>query len=279
MRVRYSFSSRRTRLIDPNNSHAVPFPKIVKEVIRISDIVLEVLDARFIEKTRNKELEELVKDSGKKLIYVINKADLADEKEIRAKIKELNLAPYVIISCKSPLGRKNLRDRIKIEVTRAKVTHAKAHVGIIGYPNTGKSTLINVLAGGGRSRAAAEAGFTKGMHKIRFSKDILILDTPGVISPEDAPATQKEDLAKTAEIGVKTFSSVKNPEVIVVALMKDHHAIIESFYKIHAEGDAEVLLEELGKKHHFLKKGGVIDTDRTARLILKDWQTGKIHKK
>lgn len=278
MRVRYSFSSRRTRLIDPNNSHAVPFPHIVKEVIRISDIILEVLDARFIDKTRNREMEELVRSMGKKLIYVVNKADLADEATIRDTIEKLDLFPYVIISCKSPMGRKNLRDRIKIEVTRMKVTHNKAHVGIIGYPNTGKSTLINVLAGGGRSRAAAEAGFTKGMHKIRFSKDILIIDTPGVIAPEDLPSTQKEDIAKTSEIGVKMYSSVKNPELIVVHLMKDNADVIETFYKIESNGDAEVLIDELGKKHHFLKKGGVIDRDRTARLILKDWQTGKIRK-
>ncbi len=278
MRVRYSFSSRRTRLIDPNNSHAIAFPKIVKEVIRISDVVLEVLDARFIEKTRNLELETLVNEMGKKLIYVINKADLADQEQIHSTIKQINLFPYVVISCKSPQGRKNLRERIKIEIKRLHVSHAKAHVGIIGYPNTGKSTLINVLAGGGRSRAAAEAGFTKGMHKIRFSKDILIIDTPGVIAPEDAPATQKEDLQKTAEVGVKMFSSVKNPEIIVVHLMKDHAKIIESFYKIESMGDAEVLLDELGKRNHFLKKKGVIDHDRAARLVLKDWQTGKIRK-
>ena len=276
MRVRYSFSSRRTGLIDPNNSHARPFPDIVKEVIRISDIVLEVLDARFIEKTRNIELENLVRNMGKKLIYVINKSDLADIKEIRNQIKQQNLSLYVIISCKTPLGRKNLRERIKIEVSRMKLKNIRAHVGIIGYPNTGKSTLINVLAGGGRSKAAAESGFTKGMHKIRFSKDIIIIDTPGVIALEDAPSTQKENISKTAEVGVKTFSKVKNPEIIVAHLMKEYPKTIERFYNIESNKDPDILIEELGKKFHFLKKGGLIDHDRTARLILRDWQTGKI---
>ncbi|MBI2449083.1 50S ribosome-binding GTPase [Candidatus Pacearchaeota archaeon] len=276
MRIRYSFSSRRTGLIDPSSSHARPFPSIVKYVIRISDIVLEVIDARFIEKTRNIELEELIKKMGKKLIYVLNKSDLADTNQVREQIKEQHLSPYVIISCKTALGKKNLRERIKIEVSRLKIKHAKAHIGIIGYPNTGKSTLINVLAGGGRSRAAAESGFTKGMQKIRFSKDIIVIDTPGVISFEDAPATQKENISKTAEIGVKTFSSVKNPELIVAHLMKEYHSILETFYGIESKGDAEILIEELGKKLHFLKKGGHVDHDRTARLILRDWQTGKI---
>lgn len=277
MRIRYSFSSRRTGTIDPSSSHAKPFPSIVKEVIRISDIILEVLDARFIEKTRNIELEELVRKMGKKLIYVLNKSDLADLNQVHEQIKEKNLSPYVIISCKTSLGKKNLRERIKIEASRLKLTHAKTHVGVIGYPNTGKSTLINVLAGGGRSRAAAESGFTKGMQKIRFTKDIIIIDTPGVISFEDNPSTQKEKILKTAEIGVKTFASVKNPEDIVAHLMKEYPNVIETFYNINANKDSDILIEELGKKLHFLKKGGQIDHDRTARFILRDWQTGKIH--
>jgi ribosome biogenesis GTPase A len=58
--------------------------------------------------------------------------------------------------------------------------------------------------------------------------------------------------------------------------MRDYSNILERFYKIDAKGDAEVLLEELGKRKGFLKKGGEVNEDTTARLILKDWQTGKI---
>ena len=76
MRVKYTFSSRRTRRIDPHNKHKQEFTALAKEVILVSDIVLEVLDARFIEKTRNKEIENLVLSKGKKIIYVINKSDL-----------------------------------------------------------------------------------------------------------------------------------------------------------------------------------------------------------
>jgi len=276
MRVRYSFSSRRTRTIDPTNRHKIGFPKVVLDVIRISDVVLEILDARFIEKTRNIPSENLVKELGKKLIYVINKADLAVISEIKEEVARLGLEPYVIISSKSSQGRKNLRDKIKIEVKRLKVTHAKAHVGIIGYPNTGKSTLINVLAGGGRSKVSSESGFTKGMHKIRFSKDILILDTPGIIADKDAPATQKENISKTAEIGVKNYTNVKDPYVIVVHLMRKHAKAIESFYDINSEGDSEVLVEKLGRKRNVIKKGNIVDVERVSRIILKDWQAGII---
>ena len=275
MRVRYSFSSRRTGLIDPTNKHKQAFPKLVLEVVRISDLILEVLDARFIEETRNIQLEGIIKEQGKQLIYVINKVDLADIKKVKEKIEELNLKPHIIISCKSSLGRKRLRDRIKIEIRRMKITHAKAHVGVIGYPNTGKSTLINVLAGGGRSKASAESGFTKGIHKIRFSKDILILDTPGVISYSDSPATQKEN-PELGKIGVKTYSSLKNPYQLVVQIMQKNSLSLQKFYGIQANGDPELFMEQLGRKRNILKKGNIVDIDRVSRIILKDWQEGKI---
>ncbi|MBX4212175.1 50S ribosome-binding GTPase [Candidatus Pacearchaeota archaeon] len=283
MRVRFLFSSRRTRKIEGKNNHRRPYPTIAKEVITISDIILEVVDSRFIEKTRNIGMENLVRAEGKILIYVLNKADLVDVKKLREEVERLKLSPYIIFSCKSMIGRKNLRDRIKIEVKRLHLDkkegtegYKRAQIGIIGYPNTGKSSLINVLSGRKASATASEAGFTKGMHKIRFARDILILDTPGVI-PEDQNATDKrEDLKHQAEISVRTYDRVKDPEFVVSRLMQDHPGRFEKFYSIKANGDTEILLEELGKKHNFRKKGNVVDIDRAARLVLKDWQQSKI---
>ncbi|MBS3083408.1 hypothetical protein J4423_01240 [Candidatus Pacearchaeota archaeon] len=79
-------------------------------------------------------------------------------------------------------------------------------------------------------------------------------------------------------IGVRTYDSTKNPEFVVAEIMQDNPGLFEYHYKINAEGDSEVLLEELGRKRNFLIKGGAIDTDRTARIILKEWQSGKIRK-
>src|SRR3989338_7995513 len=75
MRVRFSFSSRRTRKIDSHNKHRQDYPSLAKEVIISSDIVLEILDARFIKETRNYAMEAFASEHGKVLIYVINKAD------------------------------------------------------------------------------------------------------------------------------------------------------------------------------------------------------------
>jgi ribosome biogenesis GTPase A len=275
MRVRYSYSSRRTRRIEGTNKHNKPVPHIVKEVIRISDIILEVLDARFIEKTRNRGMEKLVEEQGKILVFIVNKADLVNIKELLNSKEMKGVRPYVLFSCTMLIGRKRLRDKIKIEVKKLKMRR-QAHIGIIGYPNTGKSSLINILAGRRAAATAPQAGFTKGMHKIRFTKDILILDTPGVFPDEESVVLSSNDLKKHAEIGVQTFDKVKNPDFVVSELMKEHPGAFERCYGIDAQGDVEMLLEELGRRKGFLKKGNEVDIDRTARLVLKDWQEKKV---
>jgi hypothetical protein len=247
----------------------------VKEIIRISDIILEVLDARFIEETRNKELEDMILKSGKKLVFILNKVDLIDVAELKRNIDLEGLKPYVLVSCKTKNGIRELRTRIKIEAKKIKRERG-THVGIIGYPNTGKSSLINVIAGGGRAKTASESGFTKGMQKIRLAKGVLLLDSPGVMPEKEAPAHRTEHAKKLSFIGVKTFDRAKNPEFIVFELMKEHPGVFENYYGIDAKGDSEKLIEEFGRKNKFLAKGGSVNVDRAARAILKDWQLGKI---
>jgi hypothetical protein len=276
MRVRYSFSSRKTGRVDLTNVHKKPVPRLVKEVIGMSDIILEVLDARFIEETRNREMEEIVAKMGKKLIFVLNKADLADMDGLKDGALE-GIGLHVFFSCKTKLGRGSLRTLLKIEAKRLKKKEVK--IGVIGYPNTGKSSLINLLAGRSAAGVAAEAGFTKGMQKIRIARGIILLDTPGVMPEEEAPAHRTEHAKKLSIIGVKTWDKVKNPEFVVFQIAKENPGLLERFYRIDAKGDSEVLVEELGKRNRFLTKGGIVDIDRTARFILRDWQDGKIRVK
>jgi len=275
MRVRYSFSSRHTGTIANTNKHRIPIPKMVKEVIRTSDIILEVLDARFIDETRNTELEKMILGLGKSIVFVLNKSDLVDFNELKNSGRLEELMPYVLVSCKTKTGIRDLRTRIKIEAKKIK-DRKYVHVGIIGYPNTGKSSIINVVAGGGRAPTSAAAGFTKGIQKIRLSKGVLLLDTPGVMPEKEAPAHRAADAKKLSTIGVKTFDRAKNPDLVVSGLMKENPGVFEKFYGIEADGDVEKLIDELGKRNKLLSKGGKIDTDRTARMILKDWQFGKI---
>lgn len=280
MRVRYSFSSRRTGNIENISKQKEKFPKIVKEIIKISDIVLEVLDSRFLAETRNSDVEKEVLNNGKELIYVLNKSDLVNTKDKLKEIKRIGLEPFLFVSCKKRKGILRLRNKIKEEVKRlrkeGKVEHERAQVGIIGYPNTGKSSLINMLAGRSSAGVGSQAGFTKGMQRIRLSGDIHILDTPGVIPEEDYSHTKKELIQKQSRVGARTIDKIKEPDIVVLELMRTNSKDIEKYYGIDAGGNVEVLIDKVGRKKNFLKKGGNVDEDRTLKMIIKDWQQGKI---
>lgn len=276
MRPRYSFSSRHTRKTENIRKQKQKYPKVVEKLIDSSDMILEVLDARFLKETRNIELENKIKDSGKILIFVINKSDLTK----KIKKQELKDAkPYVLVSAKQRKGIKDLRKRIKIEskkITKTIDESGKISIGIIGYPNTGKSSLINTLIGKSKAGTGSEAGFTKGVQKLKLSDEILLIDSPGVIPASDYSAVEQEKIAKQTKVGGRSFSQVKNPELVVANIMKEHRGILEKHYKIRAKKDPELLIEKLGRQKGFLKKGDEVNEDKTARLILKDWQMGKI---
>ncbi len=242
------------------------------EVIEKSDILLEVLDARFFEETRNTLAEKKIAEEGKKLIYVLNKIDLVGLKELKKKVH--HLYPRVFFSCSQRKGGQKLRERILM--VAKELPYDKAFVGIIGYPNTGKSSLINVLKGKAVARTSSESGFTKGMQKVKLSGKITLIDTPGVI-PEDKYSSSPggKELTELSKIGVKMHDKVKNPEIIVEDLLKSHPGILEKHYNL-AEEPPLTFLERVAKKRNYLLKGGRWDLDRAAREVLRDWQRGKI---
>ena len=276
MRVRHSFSSRHTRKTKNIRKQRGKYPLLAKKIIENSDIILEILDARFVQETRNRDFEKEINKKGKKIIYVLNKSDLINKNKVRIS-EELN--PYVFVSATNRKGIKKLRDRIKREskeVNKEREINQKIIVGIIGYPNTGKSSLINSLIGKSSAGVGSDAGFTKSLQKIKLSQDIVLIDSPGIIPEKEYSPQDKEKIALNTKLGARSYSQVKEPELVVANIMKSYSNLLENFYKIDAKGDPEILLEKLGKRKGFLKKGGEANEDATARLIIRDWQQGKI---
>ena len=279
MRVRYSFSSRRTRQLKNIKRQRGKYPLLAEKIVQMSDIILEVLDSRFIKETRNFEIEKKIEKQNKKIIYVLNKSDLVDRKKINKKEAE-SIIPKVFVSCPSRKGIKELRDKIKelsgkVEKPVDNLLN-KITVGVVGYPNTGKSSIINLLTGKKVAGTGADAGFTKGIHKLRLTKEISLLDSPGIIPNKEYSGSESIAISKHTKLGARSHSQVKEPEIVVSDLMKEFPGVFEDFYNIQAKGNSEMLIEELGRKKNFLTKGNQVDEDKTARLIIKDWQEGRI---
>ncbi len=277
VKPRYSFSSRHTRNVSNIRKQKKKYPSIAETIIENSDIILEVLDARFTEETRNKEFEKQIFDKRRRIIYVINKSDLV----LKRNLDKIHLYPRVFVSCTKRKGIADLRNLIKREAREVeniinKDKSGKVTVGIIGYPNTGKSSLINILVGKSSAGVSAQSGFTKALQKLRLTEEIQLLDSPGVIPENEYSNIDKIKIAQHAKLGARDYSKVRDPEIAIAELMRDYSKALESHYKIKSEGDSEMFIENLGKKKGFFKKGGIVDEDKTARFVLKEWQTGEI---
>ncbi len=256
------------------HKHRESIPSIVNNLIEQVDIILEVLDARFIEKTRNLEIEKKVKGLGKTIIYIFNKLDLVDVDKIKRNIELQELKPSIFFSARERKGSSRLRTMIKIEAN--KLNEDSVNIGVIGYPNTGKSSIINLLSGKSVAKTSPEAGYTKGIQKIKISEGLYLIDTPGIIPPEEKIGYNKELYLKHAQIGAITWDKAKNPDMVVFRLTEEYPGVLEKHYKIGVEGDSELLIEELGRKLNYLKKGNLVDENRVSKKILRDWQEGKI---
>ncbi len=240
---------------------------IVKDIIRKSDIVLEVLDARFPELTRIRNMEEYALFLQKQLILVINKADIVSETTLRNIKEQYKNSDYIIISTKMSKGINGLLKKIK----NTKIKNAR--VAVIGYPNTGKSCLINKLSKGAKVRTSSESGFTKGLQLIAGKNKTRLFDTPGVV-----PFRDRDEVRLGLVSGISP-SKLKDPDIVAYKLveifMRTNPFALEIAYGIKTKNPEDFLIE-FGKKNNMLMKGGIIDERRAAIQLLTDWHKGKI---
>jgi ribosome biogenesis GTPase A len=238
-------------------------------IIQESNLLLEVLDARFPELTRNFGIEKKILNSGKKLVFVLNKSDLSTRETLFKEKKSLEkIAPCVFLSAKKRDGVRKLREAIG-----KAICGKKSVVGIIGYPNTGKSSIINVLRGKSVAKTAVKAGFTRGQQFVRISENIMLVDSPGII-----PFAQKNEF-ELMLVNAKNAERLKDAETTALQLIqwllqKNPNSLKENFGI--EETDSEKALEQIAMKKNKLLKGGLPDTQATAKTLIQDWQRGKI---
>ncbi len=250
------------------------YEEMVKLVIDQSDVILLVLDARMPEITRNKKIEEILQEKDRRFFYVLNKIDLAPKKVVVAARKRLiKIAPTMSVSSTTGQYIDALRRKIFSEFD--KMVGCNRKVGLLGYPNVGKSSIINRLAKRKAAKVSVEAGYTKGIHWIR-GKNMELVDGPGFIESKD-----KLNQLKSGLIGAKIPEKLVDPETVAFNIIKDllrkNPKGIEKMYKIKLTSkDASEVIDQIGKKRGYLKKGGEIEEKKTSIRIIHDWQSGKL---
>ncbi|NPA51714.1 MAG: GTPase RsgA [Aquificae bacterium] len=242
---------------------------IAKKILNESDIILHVIDARIPSDTRNKVIEQLAKGSNKKLIIVLNKADLVPEDFLKKTVDKIKKEyPVIVFSAHKNKGTKELIETIK-NLSKNKNL---IKVGVLGYPNVGKSSLINTLKKKKVASTSPKPGMTRGEKLIKLDKNIYLIDTPGIITLEF-----QDDLAlKGSYIPDKLEYPVETALKLIEKILKTDKEVLAKTYQIQPKDEPLETLEQIGEKLNYKIKGGEIDLDRTAKKVLWDWIKGHI---
>ncbi|KAG5344303.1 NOG2 protein, partial [Acromyrmex heyeri] len=245
------------------------------KVIDSSDVILQILDARDPMGTRSPPVEKYLKTEKpyKHLIFILNKVDLVPtwvtQRWVAILSKEYPTVAFHA-SLTHPFGKGSLINLLR-QFAKLHIDKKQISVGFIGYPNTGKSSIINTLRSKKVCKVAPIAGETKVWQYITLMRRIYLIDCPGVVYPSTETDTEK--VLK----GVVRVELVQNPEDYIVSVLERvKPEYIRKTYKINVWIDHVDFLEKLARRSGKLLKKGEPDIAIAARMVLNDWQRGKL---
>ena len=278
--------------------HMAKTRRQITEDLKIIDIVIEILDSRIPISSQNPDIKEITKN--KKKIVVLNKCDLSDERDNKkwATYFEQQGNKAVLVNSNNGKGvdevirqiQKTMQEENQAYADKGRIGR-KIRVMVVGIPNVGKSSFINRISKKNSAGVANRPGVTKQKQWIRINDDIELMDTPGVLWPKFENNNVALNLAYTGTIKDTILELTEIAYNLTKFLLTEYKKNLLDRYSLDEDKIDEILLQDqneneniyeimqlIGKKRGAIISGGNIDDDKTSRIILDDFRSGKLGK-
>ncbi len=268
--------------------HMAKTRRMISENLKNVDAIIEILDARIPYSSKNPEISRIC--HTKPTLVLLNKSSLADPNETARWIKQLSNENTVCIEtdCISGKGISEIAPALrrlchqKVERYEEKGMNGRAiKAMVVGIPNVGKSSLINKLCNNKKTKVENRPGVTLDKQWVTTDIGVLLLDMPGVLWPKFDEKSVGENLAITGAIKDDVLDIEEIAVVLCSRLRKKYPSLLMERYKLSEvpsedEVDDYDLLSSIGKKRGFLMSGGIVNTERTANMLIDEFRAAKI---
>ena len=264
--------------------HMAKTKREIKEKIDLIDVVFEVIDARIPFSSKNKEIDELIKNKPR--ILIMTKTDLCDmDMSLKWKSYYENMGYKVVmvdlINNKNINNIFNITNEMALELNEKRklkgMKPRKIRILILGIPNVGKSTLINRLVGKKATNVGNKPGITKKLEWIRINNNLELLDTPGILWPKLDGENIALNLASMTAIKEEILNKEEIAIYIVNTMMRLYPNNTKERYNIDKEKDIVEILDKIGRKIGAIRNNET-DYDKVYNVILKDLREGYLGK-
>ncbi|QSB02602.1 ribosome biogenesis GTPase YlqF [Methylomonas sp. EFPC1] len=252
--------------------------KEIKHALPDIDLLIEILDARIPYSSQNPMLASLRGD--KPTIRVLSKTDLADPeltKKWQAYLEREQAVKTLAVTTQQPEKIKQIIDLCAKMLPDKTAANKVIRTMIMGIPNVGKSTIINVLAGRTIAKTGNEPAVTKQQQKINLGNNIVLSDTPGVLWPN---VENRHSGYRLAVSGAIKDTAFQHDDIALYALEYLRTAYPEQLsqrYRLAPLPEEPlVLLQAIGSKRGCLRSGGIVELDKAAKLLMNELRAGTL---
>ncbi|MFW5986453.1 MAG: ribosome biogenesis GTPase YlqF [Halanaerobiales bacterium] len=263
--------------------HMEKAKKKILSDLNLIDVIIEMVDARIPSSSRNEKFMDLLPERNK--ILVLNKIDLADpvltgewleyfqDKCVVVTVNSLRGYGIEELSTKLTDIKSDLNEKLQKKGRKTR----PMRIMVMGIPNVGKSALINVLSGRKKARIGDNPGVTRGKQWINIGDELQLMDTPGILPPALKDEEVAYKLAITGAVKPKQYDMETAGYKLLKYIIKLKPVQIQEYYGVDSEGlPLYELMAEIGKARGHLMSGGKIDRERTGKMLLQDFRSGKL---